>query len=88
MQKNEMITIQGRKAFMNLGIKGCVTKACLALYGVLTIGHRGFRGVLGIRKERERVSSFEALVPTNQTTHYPHRKDHHVNVYCLRNTKC
>lgn len=80
------MNFQDRKAFMNLGIKGCVIKACLALYGVLTIGHRGFRGLFGIRKERE--SSFEALVPTNQTTHYPNRKDKNVNVHCLRNTKC
>jgi len=78
MQKNEKITFQGRKAFMNLGIKGCVIKACLALYGVLTIGHRSFRGVLGIRKEK--VSSFEALVPNNQTTHYSNRNEHNMNL--------
>ena len=86
MQKNEKITFQGRKAFVNLGIKGCVIKACLALYCVLTIGQRGFRGVLGIRKER--VSSFETLVSSNQTTHYSNRDDNNVNVHCLRNTKC
>jgi hypothetical protein len=48
-----MMTFQGRKAFMNLGIKECVIKACLALYGMLTIGHRGFSGVPGIKKQIE-----------------------------------
>jgi len=59
MKKNEkLINFQGRKAFMNLRIKRCVIKAFLALYGLEDYSELG-----------NRVSSFEALVPTNQTTH-------------------
>jgi hypothetical protein len=69
MQKNEMMNFQGRKAFMNLGIKGCVIKACLALYGILTECHRRFRGLLGIRKQRERESELLRKSGTHQSDH-------------------